>query len=444
MRTSRIGFDLLLCAAFIAALANCGGGSSGGGGGSTGTVTSIQMSCVAYIAQVSATDQCSAAVTGVGNFNQGVSWSSSAGAVSSGGLFTAPSAPGNVTITATSAGDSSKSASVTVKTISVVGSGFTYEGITHVSWSTGEYSTAAGKTSQDAIPLAGGNWAGVLVTWYMQNASSNTIAAATSGGPTSPSDSDVVAAITELHNQGMKVMLKPHVDVLDGTWRGAITPLTPSAWFTSFNNFIVHFAQLAQANGVEMLCFGTEYKSMTSDPNNAAAWANTISQIRTVYSGKLAYAANSASVGDEYTQVPFWNLVDVIGLDGYFSLTNHADPTLAELIAAWSNNKNGEHILAAIQNFAASYPNQPVIFTEIGYRSVAGGNINPWDFSTGTTVDDTEQRNCFEAMYEVWSQQTAIKGKFLWAWPVQPPNLNTDTDYSPWNKPAEAILQTWQ
>jgi hypothetical protein len=59
-------------------------------------------------------------------------------------------------------------------------------------------------------------------------------------------------------------------------------------------------------------------------------------------------------------------------------------------------------------------------------------------------VDDTEQRDCFEAMYEVWSQQTAIKGKFLWAWPVQPPVLATDTDYNPRNKPAETILLTWQ
>jgi hypothetical protein len=142
--------------------------------------------------------------------------------------------------------------------------------------------------------------------------------------------------------------------------------------------------------------------------------------------------------------VPFWNLVDVIGLDGYFPLTNHPDPTLTELIAAWSNNVNGQNLVAGIQNFAAAYPSQPVVFTEIGYRSVAGTNTKPWDYSFTAVVDDTEQRDCFEAMYEVWSQQTAIKGKFLWAWPVQPPVLATDTDYSPWNKPAETILQTWQ
>ena len=442
VKTSRhvsLAVSALLCGSLLA----CGGGYSGGGGGggNTGTVTSVSASCVAQLMQVSQTDQCAATVQGTGNFSSSVNWTASAGSINSAGLLTAPGSAGNVTVTATSTADATKSSTVMVKTVTTLSSGFTYKGNTHVSWSNGEYSGANGTTSQDALAASGGNWAGVLVTWYMPTAVSTSIAAANN----TPSDADVIAAITEFHNKGMKVMLKPHVDVQDGTWRGAISPSSASAWFTSFNNFILHYANIAKAYNVEMLCFGTEYKSM-SGAVNAAAWANTISQIRSAYPapGLLAYAANSAAVGDEYTTVSFWNLVDVIGLDGYFSLTNHADPTLSELIAAWSMNKNSENVIAAVQNFAASYPNQPVIFTEIGYRSVAGGNINPWDFTTGSIVDDTEQRNCYEAMYEVWSQQTAIKGNFWWAWPVPQPVLATDTDYSTWTKPAQGILQTWQ
>jgi hypothetical protein len=457
MRASGIRFSLAVSITLIAVFTNCGGGSGNGTPPTPPTpptITSVAASCVAYIAQVSQTDQCTATVTGTGTFSSAVNWTASAGSINSAGLLTLPASTGNVTVTATAAGDATKTVTQTVKVITTVSSGFTYNGITHVSWWTPEYSTPAGTASEDALALARGNWAGVLVTWYMPNATSTTIAALTTGnGPLTPSDNDVIAAITELHAKSLKVMLKPHVDVNDppiNTWRGAITPSDINAWFVSFNAFILHYANLAAANNVEMLCFGTEYKSMTndpsnmSDPNNAANWANTIAQIRNVYSGKLAYAANSASVGDEYTGVPFWNAVDVIGLDGYFSLTNQSTPTLTQLIAAWSNNWRGENVLAAVQNFAAAHPGQPVTFTEIGYRSVAGGNKNPWDFSTGTVVDDTEQRNCYEAMYEIWSQQTAIKGNFWWAWQVQPPNLSTDTDYSTWNKPAEAIEQTWQ
>lgn len=318
-------------------------------------------------------------------------------------------------------------------------SGFAYKGITHVSWSNVEYSTMEGTASQDALAATGANWAGVLATWYMPMFTSTTIAPASY----TPSDNDVIAAIAELHAKGLKVMLKPHVDVQDGTWRGAIAPTDMNAWFRSFDNFILHYATIAAANNVEMLCFGTEYKSMSGSAN-LADWTSTISQIRGVYSGKLVYAANAAGVGDEYTSVSFWDLVDVIGLDAYVSLTDHADPSLSELTAAWSMNWRGENVLAAFKNFAASYPNQPVIFTEIGYRSAAGANINPWDYQTSAPVDDSEQQNCYEAMYEVWSRTTAIKGNFWWDWPVPQPVPATDTDYSTWMKPAESVLQNWK
>jgi|KBSSwiStaDraftv2_1062776.scaffolds.fasta_scaffold01894_9 hypothetical protein len=444
MKNSRLVMASLSLLLGVAS-SECGGGDSSREAGNAGDIAGITASCAAYIAEGAKTDQCTATVTGSGAFNSTVKWRTSAGSIDSTGLLTLPASTGSVTVTATAAGDSTKTATETVTVAASVNSGFTLNGITHVSWSAGEYSTAAGKMSQDALAAAGGNWAGVMVTYYMPTYISTTIAP-TSGGPSTPSDADVVAAIGELHAMGLKVMLKPHVDTLDGYWRGQIAPTDVNAWFTSYDGFIVHFAQLAEANGVEMLCIGTELASM-SGSSYLTNWTNTIRQIRNAFSGPLVYAANAASTnGDEYTSVSFWNQLDVIGLDAYFSLTNHARPTLRELISAWSSNKNGENIVAALENFAAAHPNQPVIFTEIGYRSVAGGNINPWDWNNPALnqADTTEQRDCYEAMYEVWSQQSAIKGNFWWAWPVPAPNVSTDTDYSTWKKPAEGIEQTWQ
>jgi hypothetical protein len=363
----------------------------------------------------------------------------SAGTISSSGVFTAPGNTGAVTITATSTTDATKSgiATLTITQAPQPNSGFVYTGITHVSWSTGEYSSSAGTSAQDAMAATGGAWAGVLATQYMQTKTSNTIATPT------PSDADVIAAIHEFHSKGMKVMLKPHVDVMDGTWRGQIAPSDVTAWFQSFTIFITHYAQLAQDNGVEMLCFGTEYASM-SGSQNQASWDNVITAIRAIYTGPLVYAANATFAGDEFTSVSFWDKMDVIGLDAYFPLTNHSDPTVAQLVAAWSNNTNGENILANIQNFSDAHPGKPLIFTEIGYRSAAGTNTKPFDFSFTAPADDTEQQNCYEAMYEVWSgQSTWMKGNFWWGWPVPAPSP-TDTDYNPRNKPAQTILQNWQ
>ena len=85
-----------------------------------------------------------------------------------------------------------------------------------------------------------------------------------------------------------------------------------------------------------------------------------------------------------------------------------------------------------------------MIFTEIGYRSVAGTNTAPYDFTLAGAVDPTEQENCYEALYEVWSQQnTLMKGNLWWSWSVPMPTAG-DTDYTPWTKPAEAVLKNWQ
>jgi hypothetical protein len=344
-----------------------------------------------------------------------------------------------VTLTATSVADSTKSGSAALSVMSPSKAGFSYEGITHVSWQANEYNTGTGTASQDALAATGATWAGVLVTQYQANATAYTIAPSSG----TPSDAAVIAAITELHNKGVKVMLKPHVDGSDGSWRGTFTPTDLNAWFASFTTFITHYAQLAQANNVEMLCFGTEYVQLSKA--NLTNWTNVINAIRAVYSGPLAYAANATYGGDEFTSVVFWSQIDVIGLDAYFPLTNQSDPTLAQLVAAWSSNKDGNNWVATVVNFAGAHPTKPVIFTEIGYRSFAGTNEAPYDYSATGSADDSEQQNCFEAMYEVWSQHTtSMKGNFWWAWPVPPPNVAADTDYNPRDKPAQMVLQNWQ
>ncbi len=409
----------------------------------TPTITSVTVSCPNPTLAQGASEQCSATVAGTGNFSPAVNWSASAGTISATGVFTAPNAAGQVTITATSAADPTKAGAAAVTVTSQRFSGFAYQAITLVSWANGEYSGGGAKTSQDALAAAGFNWAGVLVTQYMATSTSNTI------GPISstPSDADVIAAIAEFHAKGVKVMLKPHVDVSDGTWRGAIHPTDVNAWFASFTTFITHYAQLAQANGVEMLCFGTEYLTMSGSANQTA-WNNVIAAIRSAgYTGKLAYAANATSGTDEFKSVSFWDnpQLDVIGLDAYFPLTDHADPTLTQLVSAWSSNRWGENIVSDVLNFAAAHPEKPVIFTEIGYRSAAGANMAPWDYSTTSAVDQQEQANCYEAMFEVWSQHTSVmKGNFFWAWGITPPYVPTDTDYTPWNKLAQGVLQIWQ
>ena len=317
--------------------------------------------------------------------------------------------------------------------------GYQYSGITHVSWWFDEYTYAAATASRNGLASTNANWASVLVTWYQPTTTSTAIATVSDKTPT---DAAVRQAIQELHSKGLKVMLKPHVDPTDGQWRGNIQPTDINAWFASYTQFIVYYAQMAEAQGVEALCMGTELKSV-SGAANQARWYAVIDAIRAVYKGTLTYAANATSPADEFTSVSFWDRLDLIGLDGYFNLTNHNDPTLAELVAAWRRNRYGEDTVAAVKNFYDSRQ-KPIVFTEIGYKSVPGANQEPWNYSHPGGYDPTEQKNCMDAAFTVWSQWSSwMKGFFWWAWPVPAPGPN-DTDYNPRGKPAEDLLRAWQ
>jgi fibronectin type 3 domain-containing protein len=75
-------------------------------------VVAVSISPTSASIQVNGTQQFTATVTG--SSNTAVTWSANGGSVSSGGLYTAPSAAGTFTVTATSAADNTKSASATV------------------------------------------------------------------------------------------------------------------------------------------------------------------------------------------------------------------------------------------------------------------------------------------------------------------------------------------
>jgi serralysin len=307
---------------------------------------------------------------------------------------------------------------------------FEYEGIDHVSWWFNQYQGQEGTDSRQALTATGANWAGILVTWYVADRSATTIAA---DAQSTPSTEALTEAIRDLRGRGLKVMLKPHVDSKDGTWRGDVLPTDTNAWFASYTGFIVGMARLAEQEHVEMLCVGTELKTL-SGAAYQAKWTEIIAQVRSVYGGKLTYAANASTLPDEYATVSFWSLLDYAGLDAYVALTTKTDPTRAELVAGWSG------ALTTFRNWASGH-GKPVIFTEIGYRSMNGANIRPWEFGGSGTYDPTEQTDCYYAMFSVFlPERSWMKGAFWWSWDVPVPPAS-DLGYTPRGKPAGDFLR---
>jgi hypothetical protein len=100
----------LLMSLLLVALLACGGGSNNGQAGSMpSTIASVSPVCAPSTIAASATSQCNATVKGSGSHSSAVTWSASGGTINSSGLLTAPASASNVTVTATSTQDTTKS-----------------------------------------------------------------------------------------------------------------------------------------------------------------------------------------------------------------------------------------------------------------------------------------------------------------------------------------------
>jgi len=322
--------------------------------------------------------------------------------------------------------------------------GFTYNGIVRAVFSDSDLGTSGDSTYVSFIQSTHANYVAITIEWFMPSASSTTIAASSTDSAT---DAQIIAAIQQYESLGIKVVLKPQVDVAGfSIWRGEITPSPVSAWFTSYQAYITHYAQLAQANGVSGLSIGTELKTM-SVATNLSFWETLISAVRADYSGPIMYGANATGAGDEYSTVSFWNLVDIIGVDGYFGLTDQDNPTVAQLESAWTDSTStitgaGFNAVAALKNLNSQF-GKPVVFTELGYESSEGTNEEPFaQISNG--FDPTEQENCYTAFFDVFSAQSSwMKGIFWWDLQLPVPGAD-DQSWVMYGKPAgTVVLPQW-
>ena len=268
----------------------------------------------------------------------------------------------------------------------------------------------------------------LVVTWYQDTVDSDRIAPESPQGGRTPVDEALAHAINRMHALGMRVMLKPHIDVQTGEFRAEIAG--SEAWFESYRAFIRHYAELAAAYHVELLCVGTELAG-TSYVKWEPAWRQVIQEVRAVYPGPLVYGAN----WDEYQGVPFWDAVDFIGIDAYFPLTETTNPTREELVAA--GGQRADEIEGWLKQRGLV---RPVVFSEIGYGSADGVNRSPWEIPS-QQEDQAEQAECLEAMLTVMTKRDWFRGMYWWNWFAQA--LESPLGFPLRGKLAEGVLARW-
>lgn len=240
--------------------------------------------------------------------------------------------------------------------------------------------------------------------------------------------------IEACRRDNLKVMLKPHVWVSRGEYTGDYVP-EEVGWKPledSYMNYILEFARVAEDCHVELFCMGTEWRKFIQE--RPEFWSILIDSVRNIYSGQLTYAAN----WDEYKETPFWGKLDYIGVNAYFPLSKEENPTVEELVKAWTPIKSELSTLSAQKG-------KPVLFTEYGYRSVSGTTIKPWDSYNNLPESYTEQQKALEGLFNgVW-QQEWLAGGFLWKWHTHPPRWGRrkTTDFTPQEKPALEVIKKW-
>ncbi len=307
------------------------------------------------------------------------------------------------------------------------------KGMCYAAWEKDRYASKNSDKALEKLSQTGTEWVQIVTTYYQETYNSTKIFP----GQKTPSDKSLIHAIKQAKSLGMKVMLKPHIDLIDesnGLYRADIgfqNEADWQAWFSQYRDFILHYARLAEKTGVDLFCVGTELAFASA---KASYWQeDIIPKVRQAYLGEITYAAN----WDEYQKVGFWRDLDYVGIDAYFPLSQKKSPEYEEIKAGWIK------WAYEIQRWQEAV-GKPIIFTEIGYRSCEFAATRPWEYSLGSEVHLEIQEACYKAALEVLSAYDWCKGLYWWYWKPSPyAGGPSNRDFIPQNKPAEIVLTSW-
>jgi hypothetical protein len=298
-------------------------------------------------------------------------------------------------------------------------------GVVLPTWRMDGYQGSLAAQAISDIAGLGATWIQLTPTWKMATATSSTLDARWT-----LTDAALLTAINLAHSDGLKVLLKPHVDPQDGTNRWQINPSDREAWFGSYQQMMTHYATIAQQTGVDEFSVGCELATM-SGAADRGAWLTIIKAIKAVSSAPLVYAAKA----DEYPNVSFWDQLNFIGIDAYFPLSTSPTTDISALEAAWIPIRD------RMSAFAVG-AGRPILFTEAGYPSLVGAAVEPWNNQHSTMPSQQEQAAAYQALFATFSGQPWWAGTFWWSWWTDK-GVYAPLDLAIGGKLAESVVRNW-
>lgn len=270
-------------------------------------------------------------------------------------------------------------------------------------------------------------------------------------------DAEIRRAIQLARDNNLKVILKPVVNVYDGTWRSFIKfddkdgkKIMPqwNKWWDDFRAFLIHYAKIAEETNCEMFCLGCE---MGSTEEFEIKWRNVIADIHQVYGGPLTYDFNH---GREKC-VNWLDAVDIISISAYYPVGT--DDVLLALkddlskippsdTSVAAMNKRWIPIRKDLEKLSKDF-DRPIFFIELGLCNAKGCAAAPWTHQDPNMIYDAdEQKRFYQSAFETFWDQPWFVGYAWWEWSstlYKKEEAATNVDFGIYGKPAEELLRQW-
>lgn len=181
----------------------------------------------------------------------------------------------------------------------------------------------------------------------------------------------LAGAVERARKAGIALFWKPHLAYWGSfEWRGTIDFKSEDAkarFAETYRAFILDQARFAAEAKAPLFAVGVELELLVG---YEAYWRKLIAEVRGVYPGRVTYAANF----DGLDRVPFWDAVDLVGVQAYFPLSvpsGEGLPSRLDLRKAWAGP------LTYLEGLSER-TGRKILFTEIGYPEARHALTEPW------------------------------------------------------------------
>jgi hypothetical protein len=241
--------------------------------------------------------------------------------------------------------------------------------------------------------------------------------------------------IAACRGAGMRVVLKPHIWIRGGAYRGSIDMPDAAAWdrwWTSYRDFVMHYAGMAADNDVDVFVVGVELDHLAVRFEDR--FRALVRDVRERFDGELTYSAN----WDKAVDLPIWDTVDYVGVQFYPPLADEVGATEAQM------RERLAQYMDALQRLSER-ARRPVLFTEVGYRSAVGAEVRPHEWPERDLRPDVSHETqvlAFRLFFEAISGRDWVAGTYVWKWFTDPrADEEGPAGFSLRGKPAAAVLR---